>query len=388
MTKRDYYEVLGIERTASPEEIKKTYRQLAMKYHPDRNPDDQQASESFKEASEAYEILSDQGRRDSYDRHGHAGVSSTFGRDGFSWDDFHHFGDFEDILGSLFGNIFGGGSGDRRSEQGESRFRGRDLRIQYPVKLEDVLTGKEAEIKLTRLEVCETCGGSGMPEGVKSRQCPQCKGAGQVRFNQGFFAVSSACNMCNGEGRIIDNPCSACRGNGRVNKRAQTRIQIPRGVDDGMQLRIAGEGEAGVRGGPRGDLFVSLRIERHKAFRRDGPDLHCEASLTFAQAALGAVIPIKLLDGDTELPIPAGTQTHSNFRMRGHGAPRSPGNDARGDLYVRVIVQTPKKPNAKQAELLQQLADEEGSKVGGGGGKGLFHKVKDFFDSGKEDENN
>jgi molecular chaperone DnaJ len=375
MAKRDYYEILGVPRNTTAEQIKKAYRQMALKYHPDRNPNNKEAEELFKEAAEAYEVLSDTEKRARYDRFGHEGVRTAFGSGGFSWSDFHHFGDFEDILGSLFGSFFGMG-GERQARQ---VYRGRDLRVNLEMTLEQVLTGKQADLELTRLEACEHCRGSGAKPGTSPTTCPRCRGTGQVTYSRGFFRLASTCDYCEGEGTHIDSPCPQCDGRGRVNRRVNIKITIPPGADSGLQLRLAGEGETGIRGGPRGDLYVVIHIKDHDIFQRDGDDLYCEMPITFWQAALGDAVTVATLDGEAALDIPAGCQTHRVFRVKGRGLPRLRGRDSRGDLLVRVVVQTPTHLTKEQKALLQQLAESEKKKTAAGE-KRLFKKVKEFFE--------
>jgi len=381
MAKRDYYEVLGVGREASPEEIKKVYRKMALKYHPDRNPGDNASEETFKEASEAYEVLGDPDKRARYDRYGHEGLRSAFSPGGFQWSDFTHFGDFEDILGGMFGQFFGmGGLGGGRQSN-----RGRDLRVTLNITLEEAFKGTESEIALTRLEICEKCAGSGVSAGSRPRTCPRCRGAGQLRIMQGFFSINTTCDVCHGEGRIIDHPCASCAGHGRVNARARLKVAVPRGVDHGMRLRLSGEGEAGVKGGPRGDLYVVVNVEEDERFQRDGDDLLCEVPVKFAQAALGAEIKVPSLHGDQPLAIPPGTQTHKAFRLRGRGMPRVRDGQSYGDLYVRVIVHTPQRLSERQKELLREYDELDEEKLTAPGRKGFFEQLKDSFDQLKKD---
>lgn len=381
MAKRDYYEILGLSREATADEVKKSYRKLALKYHPDRNPGDHEAEEKFKEACEAYEVLSDQAKRARYDRYGHEGVKNAFGQGGFQWSDFSHFGDFEDILGDVFGSFFGmGGGGGRR------RFnRGRDLRLTYSITLEEAFRGTEAELSLTRLETCEECNGGGARPGTSPRQCPQCRGSGQIRVTQGFFSINTTCDVCRGEGTVIDSPCTACAGSGRVNERVKLSATIPGGVDHGMKLRLGGEGEAGVHGGQRGDLYVVIQVEEHEVFKRDGADLLCEIPISFSQAALGAALEIPSLHGEVSLEVPAGTQTHKVFRLRGKGMPRLRNPEQFGDLFVRVIVQTPTRLSERERELLSELGDLRADQPVASPRKGFFDRIKDSFDQVKKD---
>jgi len=379
MAKRDYYEVLGVSRTATVEEIKKAYRRLALRYHPDRNPGDKEAEEKFKEAAEAYEVLSDPEKRALYDNFGHEGVRSRFAEGGFTWRDFSHFTDFEDILGDLFGSFFGFETRAKRGRRGRV-YRGRDLKVNLAVSLEDVLHGKEAEIEVTRLETCENCRGTGARPGTSPKTCPRCHGTGQVAYSRGFFRVSTTCDYCGGEGIYIDRPCPDCDGHGRVNRRVKIKVRVPPGAQDGLQLRLPGEGEAGLRGGPRGDLYVVVRVEEHPVFERDGDDLICQVPISFSQAALGGTIAVPTLDGEATLEIPPGCQTHTVFRLKGRGLPRARGRgEARGDLHVQVVVKTPTNLTEEQKQLFRRLA-EIGEENTAGENKGFFGKVKEFLE--------
>ena len=380
MTKRDYYEILGISRDADEVTIKKAYRKLAMKYHPDRNQgENKEASEEkFKEASEAYEILSNPEKRKVYDQYGHEGLKGAFAQGGFSWSDFTHFGDIDDIFGDIFSAFFGG---RRRSHRTANR--GRDIRIRYSLTLEEAFKGKKEELSFKRLEVCEECHGSGLAEGAESRTCPQCGGRGQVRLLQGFFSISSTCDMCGGEGKIIDNPCKNCNGRGRIPKKIKVKINIPKGVETGMELVVRDEGEAGPRSGPYGDLLVRIRVEEHPFFKRRNDDLVCEAPISISQAALGDEMEVPTLHGPSKLKIPAGTQTHQVFRIKGRGMPRN--EMAYGDQYVQVIVKTPTRLTPQQKELLREFAKISREK-NPSEEKGFFerfresiHDVKDMF---------
>ena len=379
MSKRDYYEILGVRRNASQDAIKKAYRQLALKYHPDRNPGNKEAEEAFKEAAEAYEVVSDAEKRARYDRFGHEGIRQDFGRGGFTWGDFTHFSDFEDILGGfseIFGSFFGVSSGRR----GQRRvYRGRDLRIDLEITLEDVLRGRESEIEITRLETCDHCRGGGARPGTSPKTCPRCHGAGQVAYSRGFFRVSAACDYCDGEGARIESPCPDCDGRGRVNRRVKIKVAVPAGIEEGTQLRLSGEGEAGVRGGPRGDLYVAVHVKEHPTFEREGDALLCQVPITFSQAALGDTVTIPTLDGETTLDIPAACQTHRVFRIKGHGLPRLRGDGERGELIVQVVVRTPTELTDGQKELFYRLA-ELGDEKAPVGSKGFFERVKDFLD--------
>jgi len=372
MGKRDYYEILGVARDADITTIKKAYRQLALKYHPDRNPGDKQAEENFKEASEAYEILTNSEKRSLYDRYGHEGVKTAFSRGGFSWNDFTHFGDFEDIFGDFFSSLFGMGRRSRRDYN-----TGRNMRIRYSLTLEEAFTGKEEEISINRLEHCKKCKGTGLAKGSKARTCSRCGGRGQVRIVQGFFSLTTTCDVCRGEGKIIDNPCPECHGDGRVGKKANIKITIPKGIDTGMELIVRGEGEAGPNGGPHGDLLIQIILEEHPFFKRRHDDIYCKVPISFAQAALGDEMEIPTLHGTDKLKIPAGTQTHHIFRIKGKGMPRN--ETAFGDQMVQVIVKTPKKLSADQKKLLREFAELSDEKP-------LFED-KGFFEKFKESIN-
>jgi molecular chaperone DnaJ len=325
MAKRDYYEVLGVERSADEKEIKKAYRRVAMKYHPDRNPDDPQADEKFKEASEAYEVLTDGEKREAYDRFGHAAVDGQMGGGpggGFAG------GSFSDIFGDVFGDIFGGGGRSRGGPQ-----RGSDLRYTLEVSLEDAVRGTTAEIRVPTLAHCGTCNGTGARKGSSPTTCGTCGGAGQVRMQQGFFQVQQTCPTCRGRGTIISDPCVACHGQGRVEKTKKLSVKVPPGVDTGDRIRLAGEGEAGSGGGPAGDLFVQISVKQHPIFERDGKHLYCEVPITFVDAALGGELEVPTLDGRVKLKIPAETQTGKLFRLRGKGVQPVRGGGV-GDLSV------------------------------------------------------
>lgn len=382
---KDYYQILGVARDASAEDIKRAYRKLALKHHPDRNPGDKASEESFKEISEAYEILSDPEKRQAYDRFGYEGIKGAFRQGGFTWDDFHHAQDFEDVFGDLFGSLFGF-SGGRGTAQG--RRRGRDLRVRLDVDLEDVLYGKEVDITLKRLENCETCGGTGAKPGTKVKTCPRCQGHGQIRVSQGFFHLTTTCDVCRGAGQVIQHPCADCGGAGRLNTKVQLKVHIPRGVESGTQLRIGAEGEAGPAGSPRGDLYVVLNIEDDPRYARDGHDLHAERPVSFVQASLGDEIEMATPWGPYKFKIPSGTQTGQRFRINNHGVPRSDSEDApRGNLYVHVKVQVPKKLSERQKEILREFAAEDGETLHEPE-KGFFGKVKEAIDeiTGKKEE--
>lgn len=373
MAKRDYYDILGIRKEATDDEIKKAYRRVAKQYHPDKNNGDKEAEDKFKEACEAYEVLSDDHKRAAYDRHGHEGVRFG-GSGGFNYQNFSHFGDFEDIFSTLFGGAFGGSGGGGGRQRGGAE-KGRDLKVAITIDLEDAVTGKDLEIAITRLETCEACKGGGAKPGSKPKTCPRCKGAGAIRYQQGFFSINTACDMCHGEGQIIDNPCDTCSGRGRVNERKHVKVHVPKGVESESMMRVPNEGEVGPRKGPRGDLYVEVRVREHEDFERRGDDLICEVPISFAQAALGDELSIPTLHGeDAKLDIPAGTQSHTVFRVRGMGMPRSGDDRFRGDLFIRAIVRTPTKLSEREKELLTELAELNHEKLNN---RGFFSKLKD-----------
>ena len=351
MSKRDYYEILEISRTATEVEIKSAYRKLAMKYHPDRNPGDKAAEEKFKECAEAYAVLADAEKRNLYDRFGHQGVSSAAGAGaGFDPTVFAEFGDFADILGNMFGfgDLFGG-----RRRGGPQR--GSDLRYDLEIGFEESARGAETTIQIPREENCETCKGSGAAPGSSPATCPQCRGQGQVRYQQGFFQVARTCPQCRGAGRIVSKPCQTCRGTGRTTKERKITVKIPPGIATGQQLRLQGEGEAGAMGGPAGHLYVVVHVREHDFFRRDGNNLFCEIPVNFTTLALGGDIQVPTLDDAETVKVPEGTQTGATFRLRGKGMPDVNGR-GRGDLIATVQVQTPKKLSKDQRRMLEDLA--------------------------------
>ena len=369
--KRDYYEILGLSRTATEQELKSAYRRLAHQYHPDKNQANPNAEEKFKEAAEAYGVLSDPEQRSRYDRFGHAGVSSAAGA---AWGA-PGFGGIEDILGDLlgFGDVFGGGAraGARRSAQQ----RGADLRYDLEITLEQAATGMTAQLRIPKLEACETCKGAGTAPGTHPETCRTCEGAGQVRFQQGFFSVSRTCGNCRGTGQVITSPCETCRGKGRVEREKQIEVKIPAGVETGSRLRLQREGESGAYGGAPGDLYVVIHVAEHDLFERQGNNLYASMPVTFAQAALGAEIKVKTLSGEDDLKIPAGTQTGTVFRVRAQGMPVL-GGRGRGDLFVSVSVVTPTMLTREQRKLLEQLAQIETKDLQD---KKLSEKVRDIF---------
>ncbi|HRD34663.1 MAG TPA: molecular chaperone DnaJ [Rhodocyclaceae bacterium] len=373
MSKRDYYEVLGVNRDASPEDIKKAYRKLAMKHHPDRNPDNKAAEEKFKELSEAYEMLSDPEKKSAYDRFGHAGVDPSMGgaRGGQQG-----FDGFADAFSDIFGDIFGGGQRGGRSNV----YRGADLRYNLEISLEEAARGAEKTIRIPTVEECGSCHGSGAKPGTQPQTCPTCNGAGQVRVQQGFFSIQQTCPKCHGTGRFIPDPCTTCRGAGRVKGHKTLEVKIPAGIDEGMRLRHAGHGEPGVNGGPSGDLYVEIHIRQHPVFQRDGDDLHCEMPISFTTAALGGEIEIPTLEGMARLKIPAETQSGRAFRLRGKGI-RNVRSHAQGDLMCHVVVETPVKLTERQKELLREFEEVSSGDVDRHNpkAKSWMEKVRDFF---------
>jgi molecular chaperone DnaJ len=372
VSKADYYEVLGVSRGASDQELKSAYRKLALQYHPDRNPGNHAAEEKFKEASEAYQVLCDPDKRAAYDRFGHAGVgaASPGGFGGFQGGV-----DIGDIFGDLFGEMFnmGGGGGQRASRQQ----RGDDLRFDLSIEFEDAMFGTQTEVKIRRLEACPTCNGRGSASGRGPSVCGQCQGRGQIRYQQGFFSVARTCGACGGTGTIIGDPCQTCRGETRVSKELKLTVKVPPGVEEGTRIRYAGEGDAGRANGPKGDLYVVLSIQPHDFFEREGNDLRCVVPISFPQAALGAEIEIQGVDGPVNLKIPEGTQSGKELRIRGRGVPilNSRGT---GDLVVKVIVQIPRKLSRAQRELVNKLS-ETMSVENKPTSPSLLDKMKDLF---------
>jgi len=375
MSKRDYYEVLGVGRDAAEGDIKKAYRRLAMKFHPDRNPDDDSAEEKFKEATEAYEVLADDEKREAYDRFGHAGVDASAGGMGGGFEG----GSFGDIFSDVFGDIFGGAGG--RGGGRSSVQRGADLRYALDLNLEQAVAGDSVEIDVPVLSACEVCDGSGAKPGTTSSSCPDCGGAGQIRVAQGFFSLQQTCPRCRGAGRVITDPCADCGGSGRMEKRKTLSVRIPAGVDTGDRIRLAGEGEAGFNGGPPGDLYVQIEVREHPIFVRDGRNLYCEVPISFVDAALGGELEVPTLDGRVKLKIPSETQTGKLFRLRGKGVTPVRGGGV-GDLLCRVQVETPVKLAEGQKQLLRDFKAslEEGDGKHSPRENSWFKGVKDFFE--------
>jgi molecular chaperone DnaJ len=372
-TKRDYYEILGLGRDASADEIKKAFKKLAMKYHPDRNPDNPKAEESFKEVKEAYEILSDSQKKSAYDQFGHAGVDSSMG----GGQGFGGFSDFGDAFGDIFGDIFGGGRGSNQSNV----YRGADLRYNLEISLEHAAKGTETKIRIPVLVQCKTCYGSGAKKGTEPTTCDTCGGHGQVRMQQGFFSVQQSCPKCHGNGKVIKDPCAPCNGSGRIQESKTLSVKIPAGVDEGDRIRLSGEGEAGLNGGPSGDLYVVVSLKKHGIFERDGGDLHCEMPISFSTAALGGEIEIPTLDGHAKMKIPPETQSGAKFRLKGKGI-KPVRENYTGDLICHVIVETPVKLTERQKEILIELEELNQADSGKHSprSKSWLNKVKDFFE--------
>ena len=371
MAKRDYYEVLGVEKGATDAEIKKAFRRIAMKFHPDRNSDDKNSDEKFKEAQEAYEILGDEEKKSAYDRFGHAGVDGNSGGGGSG-------AGFSDVFGDVFGDIFGGGGG-RGGRSGPAR--GSDLRYDLQLDLEDAVKGKTVQIDVPTLSACEPCDGSGARKGSSPVTCDTCGGAGQVRMSQGFFSVQQACPKCRGRGQMIADPCGECHGQGVKEERKTLSVKIPAGVDTGDRIRLAGKGEAGPQGGPTGDLYVQMHVRDHAIFDRDGANLHCEVPISFAQAALGGELEVPTLSGKVKLKIPAETQSGKLFRLRGKGVDPVRGGPV-GDLLCRVILETPVNLSAEQKAFLQDFDKSlAGNSKHSPRTNSWFDGVKKFFDN-------
>lgn len=372
--KRDYYEVLGVSRGASKDEIKKAYRKLAMKFHPDKNPGDTAAEEKFKEATEAYEVLSDDSKRQQYDQFGHAGLGGMggFGAGRHAAEDFPDiFGSFSDIFEEFFGAQRRGGRGGTRARRGD------DLRYDLEISLNEAFTGTEKQIEVPRQETCTTCSGNGCAPGYSPEICPQCGGSGQISMTQGFFSISRACNRCGGNGRIIKNPCIACHGTGRQVKHNHVKIKVPAGSMTGLKLKVAGEGEAGLQGGPAGDLYIVISVTSHPIFKRDGDDLLVDVPISITQASLGTELRVPTLEGNVMLKVPAGTQTGRMFRMKEKGMPNVRGY-SKGDMLVRVTVETPTRLTTRQRELLEEFARISGEETNPQT-QSFFDKVKQVF---------
>jgi molecular chaperone DnaJ len=379
--KRDYYEILSVSREVTTEELKKSYRKLAVKYHPDKNPGDKEAEEKFKELGEAYDVLSDADKRAAYDRFGHAAFAQGGGpqRGGGFHDPFDI---FREVFGGggggggagIFEQFFGGGNGRDR----ENRQRGSDLRYDMQITLEEAASGAEKEIEVSKLEACGTCKGSGAESGSRVVSCQTCGGRGQVVSSRGFFQVSQTCPRCRGTGQSVEKPCPKCKGEGRAEQTSRIKLRIPAGIEDSSRLRSTGNGEAGIRGGPRGDLYVVVHVKEHEFFERDGENLYCEVAVSFATAALGGDVKVPTLDGPAVLKIPAGTQSGMVFKLKGKGMPVL-NSTARGDLMARLTIAVPQKLTAEQKKKIEELAELLGHEVPQQGQKGVFERVKEFF---------
>ncbi|WP_111642436.1 molecular chaperone DnaJ [Marinimicrobium alkaliphilum] len=374
MAKRDYYEILGVDRDVSAADLKKAYRRVAMKHHPDRNPGDKAAEDKFKEASEAYEVLSDAQKRAAYDQYGHAGVDQNAGMGG-AGAGAGGFGNFSDIFGDVFGDIFGGAGGGR-GRGGPSR--GADLRYTLDLSLEQAVRGTTVQIKVPTLVACDTCDGSGAKKGTSPKTCTTCGGIGQVRMQQGFFSVQQTCPTCRGRGTIITDPCDACHGQGRKEETKTLSVKVPAGVDTGDRIRLSGEGEAGMDGGPAGDLYVQVSVREHEIFTRDGNNLYCEVPIDFVDAALGGELEVPTLDGRVKLKVPAETQTGKLFKLRGKGVTPVRGG-ATGDLLCRVVVETPVNLTSKQKDLLREFQNTTKGGKNSPRQRSWFDGMKNFF---------
>jgi molecular chaperone DnaJ len=380
MAKRDYYDILGVPKNASEEDIKKAYRKLAMKHHPDRNQGDgaKKSEEKFKEAKEAYEMLSDAQKRAAYDQYGHAGVDPNMG--GRGGPGAEGFGGFAEAFGDIFGDIFGGGGGGRRGAGGQQVYRGSDLSYAMEITLEEASAGKETQIRIPSWDSCDTCHGSGAKPGTSPKTCPTCSGSGTVHLRQGFFSIQQTCPHCHGSGKIIPEPCATCGGAGKLKKQKTLEVKIPAGINEGMRIRSAGNGEPGTNGGPPGDLYIEIRIKQHEIFERDGDDLHCTVPIGLTTAALGGTIEVPTLGAQAEIELPEGTQHGKTFRLRGKGI-KGIRSSYPGDLYCHVTVETPVKITEHQRKLLKEL-DESFRKAGdrhSPNAKSWTDRVKDLF---------
>jgi molecular chaperone DnaJ len=375
MAKRDYYEILGVAKNSSEEEIKKSYRKLAMKYHPDRNPDSKESEEKFKEVKEAYEMLTNPEKREAYDRYGHAGVDPNMGGGGFGGGA----GGFADSFGDIFGDIFGGGGRGRGA--GPQVYRGADLRYNLEITLEQAAHGFDTTIRVPSWDKCDTCHGTGAKPGTSPTTCTTCAGHGQVRMQQGFFSIQQTCPKCHGNGKVITDPCTPCGGQGRIKRNKTLEVKIPAGIDNGMRIRSSGNGEPGTNGGPAGDLYVEIHIKPHAVFQREGDDLHCEMPISFVKATLGGEIEVPTLSGKVSFTIPEGTQSGKTFRLKAKGI-KGVRSGYAGDLFCHVAVETPVKLTDKQKDLLKEFErlTVEGGAKHSPQSKGWMDKVKDFFE--------
>lgn len=375
MAKRDFYEILGVAKNASEEEIKKSYRKLAMKYHPDRNPDSKESEEKFKEVKEAYEMLTNPEKREAYDRYGHAGVDPNMGGGGGGG---FGAGGFADSFGDIFGDIFGGGRG---RSSGPQVYRGADLRYNLEITLEQAAHGFDTTIRVPSWDKCDTCHGTGAKPGTSPTTCTTCAGHGQVRMQQGFFSIQQTCPKCHGNGKVITDPCAPCGGQGRIKRNKTLEVKIPAGIDNGMRIRSSGNGEPGTNGGPAGDLYVEIHIKPHAVFQREGDDLHCEMPISFVKATLGGEIEVPTLSGKVSFTIPEGTQSGKTFRLKSKGI-KGVRSGYSGDLFCHVAVETPVKLTDKQKDLLKEFErlTVEGGAKHSPQSKGWMDKVKDFFE--------
>jgi molecular chaperone DnaJ len=375
MSKRDFYEILGVSRTATEAEMKASFRKMAMQCHPDRNPGDKAAEAKFKELNEAYQCLSDGQKRAAYDRFGHAAFENGSAGAGGMGDGFAS--SMADIFDDLFGDMMGRGGGGRRSN---GRERGSDLRYNMEISLEDAFNGKTATVKVPTALTCEACTGTGAKPGSKPKVCPTCQGQGRVRAQQGFFAIERTCPTCQGRGQTIDNPCTVCSGSGRITRERSLSVNIPAGVEDGTRIRLAGEGEAGLRGGPSGDLYIFLSVKPHPFFQRDGADLYCRVPISMVQAALGGEFTVHTVDGgEAKVRVPEGTQSGKQFKVKGKGMPVLRAREV-GDLYIQANVETPQNLTKRQRELLAEFDAESSSKTHPES-SGFFAKMRDLFDN-------
>ena len=380
MAKRDYYEVLGVAKNASEDDIKKAYRKLAMKYHPDRNQGDEakKVEERFKEAKEAYEMLSDPQKRAAYDQFGHAGVDPNMGGFRPGGGGAEGFGGFAEAFGDIFGDIFGGGG--RRAAGGQQVYRGADLSYAMEITLEEAARGKDAQIRIPSWETCDTCHGTGARPGTSPKVCSTCNGSGTVHLRQGFFSIQQTCPHCHGTGKVIPDPCTTCHGQGKIKRNKTLEVKIPAGINEGMRIRSAGNGEPGTNGGPPGDLYIEIRLKQHEIFERDGDDLHCTVPVTLTAAALGGAVEVPTLEGNAEIDLPEGTQHGKTFRLRGKGI-KGVRSSYPGDLYCHIAVETPVKLTEHQRKLLREL--DESFRKGGDrhspNAKSWSDRVKDLF---------
>lgn len=372
MSKRDYYEVLGLQRNASTDEIKKAYRKKALQFHPDKNPGNKEAEEKFKEATEAYSILSEPDARAKYDQFGHAAFQQGAGAQGFDFSQFGDFSGFEDLFGDILGSFFGGGGG-RRAAKG-----GRDLKYELDITFEEAAFGTAKEIEIGRRAKCDTCQGSGAAPGSSPEQCKECRGAGQIRMQQGFFTISRTCHVCSGTGSVIKSPCATCHGNGFKVAKSKISVKVPAGVDSGQRLKLRGEGEPAVGGGHSGDLYVVLNVQEHEFFQRQDAEVICELAIPYPKAVLGGEVEVPTIDGNVNLKIPAGTQSGKVFRLKNRGI-QVLGTNRRGDQHVRVFIEVPKKVSEEERLILERLLELKGQQLASGDDKGFFDKVKDIF---------